>query len=407
MALHYVPQIPTIQADATTNVQINSKSYLAPNERVIMFDGTMKKIQDLIKGDILMGADSFPRKIRNTFTGVDEMFKIVPIIGEPYTVTGSHIISLVSTCKPTISIISNNQYAVKWCENGTRKFKSFRPLTEEGKQRAIKFMNTVPQIDYINMSLRDYMNKSNGWKAYYKGYRIGVRWPDQYVPLDPYILGAWLGDGSSNGPEITNIDEEILDHLRSVFDDMDLIMTPRLNKSITYGISRKDRSHGVENQLTDSLRQMDLINNKHIPQIYKTNSKDVRLEVLAGLLDTDGHYQGNCYEITQKRQDLLYDIAFVARSLGFCATVSEVQKTCTNAPGGPKTGTYYRCGISGSGLEEIPVKISKKKAHERQQAKDALRFGFTVQPLGLGPYCGFELEGNHRYLLKDFTVTHS
>jgi hypothetical protein len=152
---------------------------------------------------------------------------------------------------------------------------------------------------------------------------------------------------------------------------------------------------------------LNLINNKHIPVIYKANSRDVRLDELAGALDTDGYYCGNCYEIIQKRQDLLYDIAFVARSLGFCAIVRPVQKTCTNAPGGPKTGTYYKCSISGSGLEEIPVKMTKKKAHERLQEKDALRSGFTVEPLGIGKYCGVNLEGDHRYLLKDFTVTSS
>ena len=75
--------------------------------------------------------------------------------------------------------------------------------------------------------------------------------------------------------------------------------------------------------LLDLLRRYELINNKHIPDEYLHNSRKNRLELLAGLIDTDGYKDKMCYEITQKTKILADQIVYLARSLGFKATVSE------------------------------------------------------------------------------------
>ena len=72
-----------------------------------------------------------------------------------------------------------------------------------------------------------------------------------------------------------------------------------------------------------------------------------------------------------------------------------------------RTGTYYRTCIHGKGLEEIPVKCERKKVQPRRQIKDALTTRIKVVPKGVDYYYGVELDGNHRYLLGDFTVTHN
>jgi hypothetical protein len=378
--------------------------YLAPDERVVMFDGTIKEARDIRQGDLLMGDDSTSRTVLVTTSGVGEMFRIVPIKGEPYVVHGSHRIALVSTSKPMLVPWTDGRYKVMWVESGIQKSKSFRPINEENRQRATDFMPTVRQVDYFDITVNEYINKSNWWKALYKGYRIGIDWPYQEVPLDPYLLGAWLGDGTSSKPEITNVDEEIVDYLEEAYNEMGLVMTSRPSKPITHYATKQNWSRNDPNMFMQALRWLNVLNNKHIPHIYKINSRNFRLALLAGLLDTDGTYSNNVYGIVQKRKELLYDIAFVARSLGFRATVNEVQRTCTNAPGGPKTGTYYQCYIGGSGLEEIPTKLARKQAHERLDPRDALRTGFSIESLGPRYYCGFQLDGNH-CLLKDFTVS--
>lgn len=393
---------------------------LAFDEKVVMFDGTFKEIKDLNLGELLMGDDSTPRTILNIYDYIGELFKIVPLKGEPYVINGHHMISLVSThkprCNPDYKNLSKtaimkdgkNGYTVIWTANKKKNYKFFRSLTDESKRQAHEFMKTLPQIEYIDITLIEYMNKSVPWRCLYKGYKSPpTEWPEQEVPLDPYILGAWLGDGTSADSSITNVDKEILDHLTSLLDGMDLKMTPRSEMSITYCIASKNPKKHHPNKMTVALRRMNLIKNKHIPLIYKINSKAIRLALLAGVLDTDGYYNqdGNEYEIVQKRKTLADDIAFVARSLGYSVTTKEITKVCTNAPGGPRAGIYHLCRIGGSGLEEIPVKLSRKVARERLQIKDALRFGFTIEPLGIGNCRYFKLDGNQRFLLKDFIVT--
>jgi hypothetical protein len=160
------------------------------------------------------------------------------------------------------------------------------------------------------------------------------------------------------------------------------------------------------NAFLDALRKYNLIDNKHIPTDYKINDRETRLAVLAGLIDSDGYLQGNCYEITQKSKQLSDDILFLARSLGFAAYQKECQKSCMYK-GEKRTGTYYKVSISGAGLENIPVKVLRKKASPRGQIKDALVTGIKVEHVGRGQYYGFTLDGNNRYLLGDFTVTHN
>ena len=156
------------------------------------------------------------------------------------------------------------------------------------------------------------------------------------------------------------------------------------------------------------MKDLNLLKNKHIPEIYKVNDRKVQLEILAGIIDTDGYYSklGKYYEITQKNKTLSDDILFITRSLGFTAYQKECKKSC-EYKGEKKEGTYYKITISGNDLDEIPVKIDRKKAEKRLQKKDTSVSGIQIVPRGHGDYYGFELDGNHRYLLGSFTVTHN
>ena len=75
--------------------------------------------------------------------------------------------------------------------------------------------------------------------------------------------------------------------------------------------------------------------------------------------------------------------------------------------GEKRTGKYHRITISGDLLHEVPVKVPRKKLEPRLQVKDTAVTGITVKHIGIGNYYGFTLDGNNRYLLGDFTVTHN
>jgi len=95
---------------------------------------------------------------------------------------------------------------------------------------------------------------------------------------------------------------------------------------------------------------------------------------------------------------------FLARSLGFAATKKKCVKKCHN---NGVSGNYFRCTISGD-IEDIPCRVLRKQAEPRRQIKDVLLTGLSVEPIGVGDYFGFEIDGTDRlFLLGDFTVTHN
>ena len=119
-----------------------------------------------------------------------------------------------------------------------------------------------------------------------------------------------------------------------------------------------------------------------IPLCYKKNSKEVRLAILAGILDEFGdedHYIINCDSI----QRFADDIIFIARSLGLTARyIPERQK-------------IY---IGTTDSKQIPCKMY------RYISDDSLACFFTIKPLGVDKYYGFTLDANNLYLLKSFDV---
>jgi len=162
-----------------------------------------------------------------------------------------------------------------------------------------------------------------------------------------------------------------------------------------------------ENPILKFLRNYNLLNNKHIPDVYLYNSREVRLAVLAGLMDSDGSLAETHYDFIQKNVHLSYQIVFLARSLGFACFPTTCQKTCTNAPGGPKTGTYIRMTICGDRLDELPCVVPRKQAiANTTRNEDVMVTGFQIEPLGEDFYYDLRLDGNHKYYHGDFIVAH-
>lgn len=340
---------------------------LAPGTLVLMYSGKLEKVENIVVGDVIMGPDSLPRNVLSIGNGTEEMFEIVPIRGPSYTVNKSHILSLK-------------------CNYGPNK-------------------NNI-----VNISIDDYLKKSKAFKWIHKGYRVPIEFNNfQDLPLDPYILGIWLGDGACKTSRIASQDATILHYLVHKLPEYDCYLqyVSKYDYRIN-GKSNKENNNKNQNvnYFWNSITLLNLNDNKHIPHMYKCHSRINRLKLLAGLLDTDGHLNKNIYDIIQKNFILASDIEFLARSLGFSANMKECKKSWTYK-NEKFTGTYYRINISGEGIEEIPCLIPRKKADPRKQAKDVLHYGFSVKSKGIGKYYGFQIDGDHRFVLGDFTVTHN
>ena len=370
---------------------------------VIMYNGTVKKIQNIKTGELVMGDDSTPRKVLSTATGKDIMYQILTATGDSYIVNSAHILTFKAS-KTIRYKKSKRKYVLTWGDkSGNVKSKHF-----EKSESAHSFMKTLP--DLIDIPIMECMekNKYRHWREYFQGVYKELYFPEQKVNLDPYILGLWLGDGATNKPVITATDDEIIFYLEK-FAEKNMYRLEQCKKGTKDGINYRinDDQFCKNSRFIKILREYNVWDNKHIPHVYKVNSRANRLSLLAGLLDSDGYLceSGSTFEITQKRETLARDIYFLAKSLGYQVSVKSCEKSCVYK-GEKRVGTYWRLFISGN-TDEIPVLIKRKKAQPRKQIKNHMVSRIKIKELGEGDYYGFELDGNHRFLLGNFLVTHN
>ena len=333
--------------------------------KIIMSDGNIKKVEDIKEGESLMGDDSTPRKVLSTTKGKEKLYEIIQKNGESYGINESHILSLR---------VSNN-------------------LNNEYKKNQI-----------IDIPLLDYLSKNKYVQIGMKGYKVPVNFKEKEITIDPYYLGIWLADGYKRTTSICNPEKKIINYIKKyakkLNQEFSIHVDKRNNNSNAYNIVNLNND---KNSLINKFKKYDLINNKHIPFDYKTNNKKVRMELLAGLLDGDGYSHNGCFEIIQKRKILSEDIVYLARSLGFMVSIKKIKKGIKKIG---FVGEYYRIYISGY-TGTIPIKLERKKCNKRKMNKNPLNTGIIVKEKGIGEYYGFELSGNGRYLLGDFTVTHN
>lgn len=145
------------------------------------------------------------------------------------------------------------------------------------------------------------------------------------------------------------------------------------------------------------LRDTGVLERKRIPHAYLTASREDRLALLAGLIDTDGRWSCGGYEITQLWKAMADGIVYLARSLGFLVNVAE---RCV------KGVSYHRMFISGD-THLIPVRLARKRVTSSHYTRNPLVSGFSVENIGMGDYFGFALSGDHLYLDGGFTVAHN
>ena len=347
---------------------------------VLMFDGSLKRVEDVTQGDLLMGPDSTPRKVLETAHGFGRMIEVQPIKGKPFVVSEDHVLTVIQT-----------------------RLKKHPRKPSEDTEGIIKDI----RVSELLKLPRWYV----GPKGLYKLMRTGVDFPQMPAgSIDPHFLGVYLGDGSSaNGHiTITSADAELSTIVNSqsgkyllkvrqypAGQAQEYMLTPGRTggQALLNGLAKDLMALGLYKETSES---------KFIPSQYKFGSRRTRLEVLAGLLDTDGSLDAGYFDFITKSKQLAEDVAFVSRSLGFYAFVRE--KSSHDQFG--HEGLYYRVGISGD-ISKIPTRVSRKQAPTRRQKKSVLRTGFTLKPLGEEEYFGFRVGSDQRYLLDDFTVTHN
>jgi replicative DNA helicase len=138
---------------------------LGAGTRVLMYDGSVRPVEELQVGDLLMGPDSCPRHVRSLARGREMMYWVRQRHGIDYRVNESHVLSLVR------------------CARGGRR-------------------------EVVNLSVRDWLGRSAAFKRACSGYKVAVDFAERSLDVAPYVLGAWLG-GALDPVD----DDELLDHL--------------------------------------------------------------------------------------------------------------------------------------------------------------------------------------------------
>ncbi len=333
--------------------------------KVIMFDGTLKNVEDVKVSEQLMGPDSKPRNVLSLARGREQMYWVRQNKGIDYRVNESHILSLKSS--------------------GT-----------EGSRI---------HGEIVNISVKEYLKKSQKFQIRHKGYKTPFDFNEQQLIMDPYLLGLWLGDGSSSGIKITNPDSEIIEYLQEYANSFGMQLNNhnhlKEQKCPTWCLTN---GKGQKNELLNALRYYNLINNKHIPHDFFKNNKENRLKLLAGIIDTDGYLEkNNMFEVTQVNERLANEIKLLCHSLGFGCTIKKVNKTIKSID---FIGTYFRLIISGD-IHLIPTKIKRKQAPIGNPNKNVLVTGIKIEKDIIDDYYGFEIDGDKLFLLEDSTVTHN
>jgi hypothetical protein len=167
-----------------------------------------------------------------------------------------------------------------------------------------------------------------------------LNYQEKNLPIEPYVLGCWLGDGTSRNGQFTTNDKQIIDEI----------------KGYGYKVSKQSAkyAYGILG-LSEKLRLNGFIENKYVPTTYLRSSKKQRLELLQGLMDTDGCITGygRC-EFTNKNKNLALSVLDLVRSLGIQASLITGRATLY----GKDCGVKYRVCFTPT----IPVFRLERKA---------------------------------------------
>jgi hypothetical protein len=203
---------------------------LAKGTKVLMFDGSLKKVEDIVKGDKLMGVDSKPRIVLDLAHGFDEMYEVRQKLGEKYTVNSEHILM-------------------------------------------VKFGEEIHEV-----KASEFEWKLKSFKKNATGYKAKIDFDVVKTVIDPFVMGAWFARKQKTGLVATFKNVEVVSKIEHFF----------INNKIEYNISliEGETTETFEVRISKTINEVfkkDLTCDV-IPSNYIYNSYKVRKEFLEGYM---------------------------------------------------------------------------------------------------------------------------
>ena len=236
-----------------------------------------------------------------------------------------------------------------------------------------------------------------------------VQYAEKELLIDPYLLGVWLGDGTSTATNITVSDsdaEEMMQNV-SIASGYSVELHKPEKRAGYFKVDKQKNNQIGEESFMYNLRKLNLIGNKHIPKEYLHASVEQRLALLQGIMDTDGTCSktGQC-SFVQKSKELSEQILELINSLGIKATLIK-RKSMLD---GKEISDIYNITFfadKGTRVFRLNRKFQRQKEHlcDRMKAKSIV----NIEKISAVPSkCIMVADKEHLYLAgKHFTPTHN
>lgn len=328
---------------------------LGKDTPILMYDMSVKNVQDVVVGDLLMGDDGTPRTVLSTTSGQEQMYRVHQNKGDSYDVNASHILSL----------------------------------------KAGYDTGSYVKGQVVNINIEEYLKLGVVNKRSLKGYKAKLTKFEGKGNTEEhaYLLGLWLAEGSSGGSRVT-VHHELTGVLQNEVEKLgyELIVVAEDAHCTTYNI---------KGGFYKWLRLNGLLDNKHFPSWLLDCNRDTRIEVLSGYLDGDGYMHHNGYEVVAKQKALSDTFVTLCKSLGLRTSQRKVTKQAQNN----FEGVHHKVLVYGD-TWMLNLRLVRKQTIQSVKQPTG-NTAITVEKLGVDTYYGFEIDGNRLFCLGDLTVTHN
>ena len=138
------------------------------------------------------------------------------------------------------------RYVVRWFDNKeirtpSKVFSYAKKNKEDVYLDAKKYLDNINEDRICEIKVSDYLQLSNNMKKYLNGYSTSIDFKEQELDFDPYILGLWLGDGTSSTSVITNQDSPVIKYLKENLGKYDCYL--QYQNSYMYRINGNKRNN--------------------------------------------------------------------------------------------------------------------------------------------------------------------
>jgi hypothetical protein len=333
-------------------VVLGKPGCFSPGTKILMYDGSIKNVEDIKIGDKIMGDDGFyPKTVNNLYNDFDNMFDINPILGESYTVNRLHDLVL-------------------YCDHDYESYK---------------------KGDIIEISVEDYLKKDNRFKLNFKLFKsIPITcWNDKITDLDPYEFGRFLGNKNIYNSSI-NIDQSILKKYNMSLENIDNnYIIDNLHIPHDYKINSISARMNLLAGLIDSRINIDeynIDNNNNICRDYL-------------------YY----IDINSNDTTFLDDVLFLIRSLGFSVIkdtylIFNDNITCLTILGKDLNKIPTKIINKLYNIKDSDNTDNIICNYYNNTEITHLLSDFTINEIGYGEYYGFSIDGNRRFCLANFEI---